>query len=83
MIVSSLFCGLEPHAITEMISTIEGALDEGVNQYGITVTPHLGVLFFYLRNITFRAERATSEIHFSTGGVSEPRGRSTTWLVFL
>ena len=44
MIDSSHFCGLEPHAIIEMISTVEGALDEGVNQYGITVTPHLGVL---------------------------------------
>ena len=44
LIDSSLFCGLEPHAITEMISTIEDALDEGANQYDITVAPHLGVL---------------------------------------
>ena len=32
MIDSSLFCGLEPHAITEVISAIEDAPDEGANQ---------------------------------------------------
>ena len=32
MIDRSLFCGLEPHAITEVISAIEDALDEGANR---------------------------------------------------